>query len=523
MSKCILVVRVSTESQQLDDQKREIIDFARENGFKDDDMILVEALGASAVKLDPKYMAMAQSIKDKILSDKEITTVFVWEMSRLGRNEVILMDFKEFFIKNHIQFICKNPSLILLNLDGSVNGGTELAFSLFATMSVQEVRNKQDRFHRAKKAMSAQGRFTGGRCTKFGYRVGEGGYIEIDEEDAKLVRLVFEMYSTGKWSIKSLYDELSSRGYRINHTLIAKMVADRTYVDGRYPQMISQELFDRCEEVRKKNFIGIPKGNKWCFGSGIFKCPVCGNNMIPDGVQYKCRHHRKYSGPPYCPNGLTSRIENIDGLLWFVAVQEETKYRFRMDADKRKEFKKEIEVMRQKVETAKKNLVSLGEKRTRISELYEEGYISKEDMKKRQNKTLSDEKMYQNTILELEEKIEGFLGALRANENEVPSPEFMKDVYFGVLRESEIKEMDRIVKNQIRTVTTTATEFKGRKSAQMITVETVWSGVRKFIYVARKYNNHYFFTIDGKPLVTVRKIVREPLGELSPKAFKKIR
>ena len=245
--------------------------------------------------------------------------------------------------------------------------------------------------------------------------------------------------------------------------------------------------------------------------------------MIAEGVQYRCWHHNKASAPPHCSNGLTIRVDNLDGLLWFVAVQEETKYRFRMDADKKKEFEKEIEVMRQKVETARKNLSSLSEKRSRISELYEEGYISKEDMKKRQNKTLSEEKMYQNTILELEEKIEGFLGALRANENEVPNPDFMKGVYLGVLREYEIKEMDRIVKNQIRTVTATATEFHGRKSAQVIAIETVYSGVRKFIYVARKWKGHYFFTMEGKPLVTVRKIVREPLGELSPKAFKKVR
>lgn len=186
-------------------------------------------------------------------------------------------------------------------------------------------------------------------------------------------------------------------------------------------------------------------------------------------------------------------------------------------------MEKEIEVMRQKVETARKNLSSLSEKRSRINELYEEGYITREQMKIRQNKTLSDEKIYSNTILELEEKIEGVLALLRANENEVPSPEFMKDVYLGVLRESEIKEMDKMVKKHIRTVTATATVFRGRKSAQVITIETVWSGEKKFIYVARKYQGHYFFTMDGKALRSIRKIVREPLGELNPKAFKKLK
>lgn len=515
------MVRVSTEAQSLEDQHREMEVFCKNEGY--DDIVFVEDKGASAIKLNDQYRLMIQQVKDEIEKDPDIRCFAVWELSRAFRNEGVYYEVKTFLLDHNVQFLCKNPYLKLLNPDGSLNQGMEIAMSLFATLAKQEMELKKERFHRAKKAMASQGRFTGGRCTKFGYRVGKDGYVEIDDEDSKLVRLVFDMYGSGKWSVRSLYEELKDRGYVISHALIAKIVADRTYIDGRYPQMISKELFDRCEDVRKRHFISIPQGRRHCFGSGVFKCPVCGNNMIPEGAQYRCRHHSKLSAPPHCSNGLTIRIDNLDGLLWFVAVQEETKYRFRIDSERRTEFEKEIEVMRQKVETARKSLSSLSEKRVRIAELYEEGYISKEQMKKRQNKTLSEEKMYSNTILELEEKIEGFLVALRANENEVPTPDYFKDVYLGVLMESEIKEMDKIVKRQIRSVTAVATEFKGRKSAQVITVETMYSGERKFIYVARKYKNHYFFTMDGSPLVSIRKIVREPMGEKNPRAFKPIK
>ena len=514
------MIRVSTESQSLEDQHNEMVRFCTDEGY--DEIVFVEDKGASAIKLNDQYRLMISQVKEEIEKDPDIRCFAVWELSRAFRNEGVYYEVKTFLLDHNVQFLCKNPYLKLLNPDGSLNQGMEIAMSLFATLAKQEMELKKERFHRAKKAMAVQGRFTGGRCTKFGYRVGKDGYVEIDDEDSKLVRLVFDMYGSGKWSVRSLYEELKDRGYVISHALIAKIVADRTYIDGRYPQMISKELFDRCEDVRKRHFISIPQGNRHCFGSGIFRCPVCGNRMIPEGAQYRCRHHSKLSAPPHCSNGLTIRIENLDGLLWFVTVQEETKYRFRTDSERRGEMEKEIEVMRQKVETARKNLSSLSEKRSRINELYEEGYITREQMKIRQNKTLSDEKIYNDTILELEEKIEGFLVALRANENEVPSPEFMKDVYLGVLRESEIKEMDKMVKKHIRTVTATATEFKGRKSAQVITIETVWSGVKKFIYVARKYQGHYFFTMDGNALRSIRKIVREPLGELNPKAFKKL-
>ena len=518
--KCLVMVRVSTESQRLEDQHREMEVFCAGEGY--DEIVFVEDKGASAIKLNDQYRLMIQQVQDEIEKDPGIGCFAVWELSRAFRNELVFQQVKQFLVERKIQFLVKNPYLKLLNPDGSVNPGMEIAVTLMATLAKQEMQLKQERFKRAKDAMRKQGRFTGG-TVRFGYKVDKDGYIVIDEETAPVVRLVFDLYSTGKYSIMDVYEELKSRGYDVKYSYLNRMVSDRAYIDPPYPQMISEELWKRCEEVRKQHVISVPRGKRNCFGTGIFRCSVCGRKMIAEGVQYRCWHHNKASAPPHCSNGLTIRVENLDGLLWFVAVQEETKYRFRMDADKKKEFEKEIEVMRQKVETARKNLSSLSEKRTRISELYEEGYITKEDMKKRQNKTLSEEKMYQNTILEFEEKIEGFLGALRANANEVPNPDFMKDVYLGVLRESEIKEMDRIVKNQIRTVTATATEFHGRKSAQVIAIETVYSGVRKFIYVARKWKGHYFFTMEGKPLVTVRKIVREPLGELSPKAFKKVR
>lgn len=527
--KCLVMVRVSTEAQKLEDQHNEMVSFCRQEGY--DDIVFVEDRGASAIKMDDQYRLMIRQVREEIEKDPEIRCFAVWELSRAFRNELVFQEVKQFLVERRIQFLVKNPYLKLLNPDGAVNPGMEIAVTLMATLAKQEMELKKERFRRAKSAMRTQGRFTGG-SVRFGYRVGKDGYIEIDEEKAKVVRLVFELYATGRYSIMDVYEELRSRGYDVKYSYLNRMVSERVYVDPPYPQMISEELWRRCEEVRKSHVISVPRGKRNCFGSGIFRCPSCGRRMVAEGDQYRCWHHNKASAPPHCPNGLTVRVENLDGLLWFVAVQEETKYRFRLEGERRTEFEREIEVMREKVETAKKRLSSLSEKRARIAELYEEGDITREEMKKRRNKTLSDAKMYNDTILELEEKIEGFLGALRANTEDVPSPQFMGDVYTSVLRESEIAEMDRIVKRQIRSVTAVAIadrnrgpqpELAKRKSAQVITVETVYSGVKEFIYVARKYNGHYFFLMDGTPLRTVRKIVREPLGEKSPRAFKKLK
>jgi len=526
------MIRVSTETQKLEDQHREMEVFCQSEGY--DDIVFVEDKGASAIKLNDSYRLMIDQVKEEIEKDSGISCFAVWELSRAFRNELVFQEVKQFLVERKIQFLVKNPYLKLLNPDGTVNNGMEVAVTLMATLAKQEMEVKKERFHRAKAAMRKQGKFIGGRCTKFGYKVNEDGYIVIDEGTSPLVRLIFEMYSTGKWSVKTLYDELKERGYDINYHLVNRMISDRSYIDGVYPQMISQELWDKCESVRNSNFLFIPKGKKYCFGSGIFRCYECGRGLVAEGSQYRCWHHNKYSAPPHCNNSVTIRIDNFDGLLWWIASKEEIKLRMKMDADTRSDYEHQVEILKEKVSAAQKRLDSLDEKRRRITELYVEGMINKEELKIRQNKTLSEAKIYNDTILSLNEKIEGFLGALLANEEEGLTEEKLKSIYSGVLEEKDLKMMQEIVRKHIKEVTAQPMWFgkdRNRRSekenAMLITVELTLGSIQKYVYVPRKYKGHYFYfhKTDGReiPILDIRQIVREKENMTEPRAFKKIK
>lgn len=526
--KALVMIRVSTETQKVEDQHNEMVRFCNDEGY--DELVFVEDKGASAIKLNDQYRLMIDQVKEEIEKDRDIRCFAVWELSRAFRNEGVYYEVKTFLLEHNVQFLCKNPYLKLMNPDGSLNTGMEVAMSLLATLAKQEMELKKERFKRAKDSMWKQGKAIGG-VIKYGYKVDSDGYIVINEETAPFVRMVFEMYSTGKYSVRSLYDELTERGYTTTYHIINKMIADRAYIDSPYQPLISRELWDRCEAVRKKNYISIPKGKKYCFGSGVFKCSVCGRSMVAEGTQYRCWHHNKYSAPPHCDNGLTIRVENLDGLLWWVASKEETMYRMKMDADKRTEYEKEVEVLRQKVSATRKKLEFIEEKKSRIQELYMDGMITKEEMKKRLSGTTSDAKVYNDTILRLEEKIEGFLTLLCSSQEDTIELERLKSLYTGVLRESDLKQMNEIVKKHIVKVTSEPMWFGAgrdkraeRENGQLITVETMFSGVKKYVYVARKYKGHkFFFYGTEKPLLSVKPIIREPLGKLHPRAFKKIK
>ena len=527
--KCLVMIRASTEAQKIEDQHNEMVQFCKEQGY--DELVFVEDKGASAIKLNDQYMLMIQQVKDEIERDSSIRCFAVWELSRAFRNEGVYYEVKTFLLERGIQFICKNPYLKLLDPDGGLNPGMELAMSMFATLAKQEMQLKKERFRRAKASMRKQGKFTGGKSPKYGYRVGDDGYVVIDEQTSKVVRLIFELYATGKYSAGSLYKELKERGYEMGYDLVARVVSDRAYIDGLYPQMVSQELWDKCEEVRKKNLISVPKGRKYCFGSGIFKCSVCGRSMIVCGEQYRCLHHYSYKASPYCENDRTVNVSNLDGLLWWVASREETVYRMKMDMDRREEYEKQVEVLKEKRKGIQKKLVSLDEKRKRIIESYIEGIITKEERKKRLSGVDEEVKRYKDTILVYKEKIEGFLGLLEGNLKESVTPEKLKGVISGVFGESDLKIMNEIVKKHIRRVTAEPMWFgkdrdkrAKKENAQLLTIETVHSGVLKYVYCARKYKKHLFFFYGTEtPLVSVQRIIREKAVIGSPKSFKKIK
>lgn len=537
------MVRTSTESQQLEDQHNEMVQFCASEGYDESDLIFVEDKGASAIKLNDQYRLMIEQVKENIGQNPDIRCFAVWELSRAFRNEGVYYEIKEYLLQHNVQFLCKNPYLKLLNEDGSLNSGMEVAMGLLATLAKQEMQLKKDRFHRAKKAMKAQGKFIGGRCPKYGYRVDAQGFIVIDEESADLVRKIFEMYSTGRYSIRTLYLELIERGMTkpdgapINYHLINRIVADTSYIgyakDRTYPQLISNELWEKCKAVREQNFLSIPKGHKYCFGSGIFKCSHCGRHMIAEGAQYRCWHHNKFSAPPRCDNGLTIRVENLDGLLWWVASKEHAKYLMRMDAEKEKEYAEKIGVLEMKIKTALEKIASSEQKKRKIIDTYIDGLIVKKERDIRLKKMDEDLKKYRNSILSHQETIHQLQMALTKQDGEEIDIERLSSLYGGVIREKDLKKMDEIVKKHIKRVTSDR-EWYGkerdaraiRENAQLITIETTLGDIQRYIYVARKYKGHYFwfYREDGKeqPLLTVKKIIRQPSKSTETRAFKKI-
>lgn len=104
--------------------------------------------------------------------------------------------------------------------------------------------------------------------------------VIIDEVKAIIIKDIFEMYATGKYTMEDLHKELCSKYSHIDksklpsHTVVARILTNKFYAGfivyrekdypHNYPTVISLELFERAREmaeIKKTKFMPIRVGN----------------------------------------------------------------------------------------------------------------------------------------------------------------------------------------------------------------------------------------------------------------------
>lgn len=391
--KILCIVRASTERQETESQKKELVDYCITKGFTVEDMAFIEVAGASARKLNAKYIQMLEDIKATILTNPTIKSVALWHLNRLGRVESKLHEMKEFFVTNKIQVYCKNPDFTLLDDNGNENAAGGIAFSVYASMVKYETDEMFAKMHRGRERNKENGIFYGGKI-KFGYTLDSTKHFIINNEEAATVRLMYELYSTGKYSFYTLIDELKARGItkngnKITYEMIQNCLADESYykgVNGKLP-LISKELFDKCADI-KANSVAVKRtkeSKNVNFAVGLLKCS-CGNNFVACGDFYRCyskinQYRRKIVSKCNAP---TVRRDIVDDLLWLVARLLQQKFLMNVDTNKTNSYKDKINVLTIKISTAIKELSNIKDRVSKLGDAYYvNGDMSESQYKKR--------------------------------------------------------------------------------------------------------------------------------------------
>lgn len=267
MKKCILLIRVSTFNQDLTQQTEAVKAEAIKDGYTEENIIIIED-HESAIKLNEEERNGLNRMKQFIEKDSSINCVYVYEISRISRQAQIVFSIRDYLIKRKIQLIVIKPYIKVLNPDFTISETSTIFFSIFSGLAENEMYIKKARMKRGVEKAKAMGRHAGGHVT-FGYKVDKQHIYHIDEEQANIVRWVFDNYVNG-WSMRRLAKELIERGvydctYLTAVQNINNMIHNDIYIGSKIgrEQIITKELFEKAQNIcQRKTYHGERQDTK---------------------------------------------------------------------------------------------------------------------------------------------------------------------------------------------------------------------------------------------------------------------
>lgn len=416
MEKAIIWLRSSTDRQQSSvvEQRRDLTNAAIKDGLKETDLKYIGSAGASAIKMNDQYQKEVNELIES-LNNKTFKTVYVWEMSRLARNELAFYTLKDCLVKNKIQLICLKPSIKLFDEDGKINSAAEIQMNLLVTLAKQEMELKAERFSRAKTQMKAEGKVTTGR-PMFGYYKAKDKTIKINEDEAKVVREIFNIYLNENISLRNLYQRYVEKGIfkpSVHNTARMRKYLVHLGYSGRcdkmpYPAIISEEIQDAVIAKMKDNASKSKTEHKYIwYAKGLLTNAVNGKKMaamICRGQYTQCAYNN------YKVEASVN-INAVDSIIWFCAIKYKAIQLANQFIDSQKSIELDIKERQERIENI-----------TRLKEVVENklALAFKQLINGKVNETI-----YNNMQGELQKELNNYNKSITALNNEIVSMEMM--------------------------------------------------------------------------------------------------
>lgn len=303
--------RVSSESDEqlnsLDNQIRYYEDLIRKNmawtfvpGYID------EGLSGISTRKRENFNRMVEEA-----AEDRFDLIITKEISRFARNTLDSIQFTRQLLSHGVGVFFQNDNINTLDED------SELRLSIMSSIAQDELRKLSSRVKFGHQQAIKQNVVLG-NSRIFGYRK-ENKRLVIDETEAPMVRELFDLYATNRYSMKQIENLFWEKGYRnlngnkIAHSTMANMISNPKY-KGYYvgnkvkivdmftkkqkflppeewvmfkdesgeivPAIVSEEVWDKANEVLKRrsedvknrqgvcNHANLLTGKLWCTHCG---------------------------------------------------------------------------------------------------------------------------------------------------------------------------------------------------------------------------------------------------------------
>ena len=163
---------------------------------------------------------------DEAAEDK-FDLIITKEISRFARNTLDSIQFTRQLLGHGVGVFFQNDNINTLEED------SELRLSILSSIAQEELRKLSSRVKFGHQ-QAIKSNVVLGNSRIFGYTK-DGGRLVIDEEEAAMVRELFELYATDEYSMKQIEGIFWEKGYRnhngkrLAHTTMSNMIANPKY------------------------------------------------------------------------------------------------------------------------------------------------------------------------------------------------------------------------------------------------------------------------------------------------------
>ena len=322
------------------------------------------------------------------------------EIERLSRgNQVDQAEILEIFQKTNTKIYTLNK-VYDLSEDNEIDQ-EYFEFGLF--MSRREYKVICRRLSRGRSAALLEGYYTGSSLPYGFFKEKRGkGYVLIPNEDeARIVRLIFDMYTSGS-GIAAIANYLADNGIkpRIAKNFctnrLRQILENRTYIGelkiqnkkiaenwtkGKHEPLIDPEIFNQAQirlkskEVKIKRDLSLKNPL-----SSLVKCKICGSAMIlqhsDNGFYLKCRGFR-------CPT-VASKLDKIEAQVIDELKEELKGFKYYLD-NQAEEDRRKAESRNNEIDLIKQAIIKKERALETCCELLEDGVYTRDQYFKRVN------------------------------------------------------------------------------------------------------------------------------------------
>jgi len=338
------------ESNSIQSQRDMLTGYAKEHGYNVYDCYVDDGYTGTMFDNRPNFQRMLDDIRLG-----RINMVLTKDLSRLGRNYIMIGQYRDFFFPEHgVRYIAINDGYDGLNEDNDIAAFKDILNEMYSKDISKKMRS-------ARKVAAAQGKFMG-RRPPYGYKRSETNKhaLVIDERVSGVVKRIFALYAGGEsarhigciltsegilppnefyfrslgqsnpyrsklpvWGSASIMGLLKQQVYightvqgkvfQASHKLKKRIVADPKdwiIVENTHEPLIDTDLWNSVQariksqkEQKKRSIIKVSSLKEVSMFSGLVKCQDCGGLMAYNVKTTGNNKYYVYRCSTYANNG----------------------------------------------------------------------------------------------------------------------------------------------------------------------------------------------------------------------------